>query len=279
MPLFPKSPNPDPTISLRVMTYNVHRCVGIDRLLSPERIAQVIASCHPDIVALQELDVRRARSGHIDQAEVIARDLGMDVHFFPALRVMEELYGDAILTRWPARLVRAGALPSFARFRTAEPRGALWSAITIEDVEIQVINTHFGLFGMERRLQAQALLGSDWLDDPICRDPVFLMGDFNATTRTRAYRLLTSRLRDAQRTPSVRRTAKTFPSRFPTLRIDHVFVSRSVDVTSATTLRTPLARLASDHLPLVVEANIPARVRKPGRHDTAAKRALNPQAV
>src|SRR5215204_6162405 len=92
-----------PTVSFRVMTYNVHRCRGLDRAWSPERIAAVIASCHPDVVALQELDVGRARSGRIDQAETIARDLGMDVQFFPALRIMEELYGDAILSRWPAR--------------------------------------------------------------------------------------------------------------------------------------------------------------------------------
>ena len=97
------------------MTYNVHRCRGVDRSWSPERIAQVIASCHPDIVALQELDVGRARSGHIDQAEVIARDLGMDVQFFPAMRVMEELYGDAILSRLPARLVKADSLPGIRR--------------------------------------------------------------------------------------------------------------------------------------------------------------------
>src|SRR4029079_19728035 len=144
---------PEPVVALRIMTYNVHRCVGIDRLLSPERIAQVIASCHPDIVALQELDVGRARSGDVDQAEVIARDLGMDVHFFPALRVMEELYGDAILSRWPARLVKAGPLPGFTRLPRFEPRGALWSAIKIEGMEIQVINTHLGLLGAERVLQ------------------------------------------------------------------------------------------------------------------------------
>ena len=267
------------TISLRVMTYNVHRCVGVDRLLSPQRIAQVIASCHPDIVALQELDVGRARSGHVDQAEVIARDLGMDVHFFPAVRVMEELYGDAILSRWPARLVKGGSLPGFTRLPRVEPRGALWSAINVDGNEIQIINTHLGLLGAERMMQAGALLGRDWLGHPECRDPLILLGDFNATPRSRAYRLFTSRLRDAQRTPAVRRAELTFPTRMPALRLDHVFVSRSIEVTSAGTVRTPLARLASDHFPLVVELRIPALTNRLDRRDAAGRRPLNQEAV
>jgi endonuclease/exonuclease/phosphatase family metal-dependent hydrolase len=270
---------PDATVALRVMTYNVHRCVGIDRLLSPQRIAQVIASCHPDIVALQELDVKRARSGHVDQAEVIARDLGMDVHFFPALRIMEELYGDAILSRWPARLVKAGPLPGLTRLPRFEPRGALWSEITIDGVDIQIINTHLGLFGAERVLQTNTLLSAGWLDHPDCRDPVILAGDFNATPRSRAYRKLTARLRDAQRTPAVRRPSVTFPTRLPALRLDHLFVSRSVDVTAASTIRTTLARLASDHFPLVADITVPALAGRRDRRSIAGQAALNPQAI
>src|SRR3954468_8937101 len=155
------APPAEPTVPLRIMTYNVHRCLGVDRALSPERIAQVIASCHPDIVALQELDVGRLRSGKVDQAETIARDLGMDVHFFPALRVMEELYGDAILSRWPARLVKAGSLPGHPRLRGMEPRRGLWSKVTIGDCELQIINTHLGLLGAERAAQVETLLGDE----------------------------------------------------------------------------------------------------------------------
>ena len=100
---------------IRIMTYNVHRCRGRDRQYSPQRIADVIASAKPDIVALQELDVGRARSGGVDQAEMIAAALGMRAQFHPALKVMEELYGDAILTACPSRLVKAGALPGLPR--------------------------------------------------------------------------------------------------------------------------------------------------------------------
>ena len=93
------------------MTYNVHRCLGSDGTTSPSRIAEVLASCEPDIVALQELDVNRARSGGVDQAEAIARELGMHMHFHPAFEVLDERYGDALLTARPVTLLRAERLP------------------------------------------------------------------------------------------------------------------------------------------------------------------------
>jgi endonuclease/exonuclease/phosphatase family metal-dependent hydrolase len=244
------------SVSVRILSYNVHRCLGIDRCWSAERIAQVIASCHPDIVALQELDVGRARSGWVDQAETIARDLGMDVQFFPSVRVMDELYGDAILSRRPSRLVQAGALPGLPRVPMVEARGALWASVTCGEHELQVINTHLGLLARERRVQVEALLGPDWLGHPDCRDPAILVGDFNATRRTRAYRRLAAALRDAQLAPGIRRVEPTFPTRFPTLRLDHVFVRGPIDVVHVSTVRTPLARLASDHVPLVVDLEI-----------------------
>src|SRR5215207_5217855 len=122
----------------RIVTYNVHRCVGIDGRLSPRRIADVLAACEPDIVALQELDVRRARTGLVDQAHEIAFDLEMDMHFHPAFTVMEEAYGDAVLTSYPLRLIKAGPLPGLARLPGLEPRGALWAAIDVGGAELQV---------------------------------------------------------------------------------------------------------------------------------------------
>ena len=53
--------------TLRILTYNVHRWLGTDRQISPNRITDVIASCNPDIVALQEVRVGRVRPGEIDQ--------------------------------------------------------------------------------------------------------------------------------------------------------------------------------------------------------------------
>ena len=237
------------------MTYNVHGCRGRDRQWLPQRIADVIASAEPDIVALQELDVGRARSGGVDQAELIAAALGMRAQFFPAMKVMEELYGDAILTACPSRLIKAGPLPGMPQLRTLEPRGAVWAAVTVNNTEVQVINTHLGLLPRERHKQIDCLISKDWLGHPDCRDAVILVGDFNMQPRSRSYRKLVSRLRDAHRSRN-RHYQATFPARFPTLRIDYAFVGPAVHVHRVETVRTPLARIASDHLPLVVDLEI-----------------------
>ncbi len=242
----------------RILTYNVHSCRGTDGVLSPERIAAVIAAARPDIVALQELDVGRVRTRGLDQAHSIARELGMNFHFHPALRVEEESYGDAILSTLPLRLVKAGPLPGLTHRPLLEPRGALWVAVELgEGTVLQVINTHLGLAPSERLAQVAALLGEGWLGHPACRgQPAVLLGDFNAVPRSGAYRRLAAGLRDAQCAQPGQRPRPTFPSRWPLLRIDHVFLGEGVEAQSAEVRRGPLERLASDHLPLVVELSI-----------------------
>jgi len=237
----------------RLMTYNVHRCVGVDRRLDVDRTAAVIAEHEPDIVCLQELDVGRARTGRADQAHEIARRLEMTFHFHPAMRVEEELYGDAILTHLPERLVRAGALPTVRGVPGLEPRGAQWVAIQVGERRLNVINTHLGLVPREQRRQAAMLVGPEWLGHPDCAAPCILAGDFNSAPLTAPYRHVARRLRDAQRAPGLGRTVPTFPSGFPMLRIDHVFVSPGIRVTGVFAPFSPLARMASDHLPLIVD--------------------------
>jgi len=139
----------------------------------------------PDIVALQELDVGRRRTNHVDQAHEIAERLSMSHHFHPAMMVEEERYGDAILTCYPERLVKAAALPDYPRVRALEPRGALWVEVEIDGRPVQIVNTHLGLVPREQQLQAAALAGPDWLGHPDCRAPAILLGDFNATVSSR----------------------------------------------------------------------------------------------
>jgi endonuclease/exonuclease/phosphatase family metal-dependent hydrolase len=237
----------------RIMTYNVHRCVGVDGKLDVGRVAAVIAQCRPDIVALQELDVGRARTGAVDQAHAIAHRLGMGFHFHPALRVEEERYGDAILTTAPLTVIKAAALPGSASIRGLEPRGALWLELEIEGRRLQVLNTHLGLVPHEQRAQARALAGPDWVGGAGRRDPLILLGDFNATPYASTYRTLARTLKDARHLCPAARASPTFPSRFPMLAIDHVFVSGGIGVTHVEAFAAPLARAASDHLPLVVD--------------------------
>ena len=237
----------------RILTYNVHRCVGTDRRLDVGRIADVIAALEPDIVALQELDVGRMRTNGVDQAHEIARRLEMAFHFHPAMRVEEELYGDAILTRHPERKIRSAALPGHARVSQLEPRGALWVAVDLNGREVQVFNTHLGLVPREQQNQAQALVGSSWLAHPDRQGPTILLGDFNVTSASSVYRTLSGALRPARKHVAKRSPSATFPSVMPVLRIDHLFVSEQVRVLDVFAPYDRLTRVASDHLPLVMD--------------------------
>jgi len=240
----------------RLLTYNVHRCVGTDRKLDVARIAHVIATEVPDIVCLQELDVGRARTNGVDQASELASLLGMSSRFHPAMIVEGEEYGDAILTHLPERLIKADSLPSVNGIPGLEPRGAVWAEIDLGNAKLNLINTHLGLVPNEQRSQARALAGTHWIG--ACQGPTILTGDFNATSITRPYATLTRQLRDAQRVMGLKPSLKTFPSSFAAIRIDHFFISPHIRVKSIHTPTSALARVASDHLPLVMDFEVQA---------------------
>ncbi|MBZ0165648.1 MAG: endonuclease/exonuclease/phosphatase family protein, partial [Candidatus Omnitrophica bacterium] len=148
---------------VRIITYNVHGCKGLDGKISAERIARVLARHNPDIVALQELDLHRPRSGTVDQTHLIAQYLQMYHQFHPAMRVREEKYGNAILSRFPMRVIKAQGLPGIPGKSHLEPRGALWVEVRCYGTDIQLINTHLGLSPRERMNQAEDLLKGEWL--------------------------------------------------------------------------------------------------------------------
>jgi endonuclease/exonuclease/phosphatase family metal-dependent hydrolase len=236
---------------IRALTYNVHSCVGTDRRHDPDRIAEVIADCAADVIALQELDVGRKRTGHLDQAAHIARHLDMMAHFHPAMHVEDERYGDAILTALPTRLVKVGALPSIG-----EPRGAIWTEVACGGLVLQVVNTHLGLRRRERQAQVETLLSADWTGNQLWQSsPSLLLGDFNAGPGSAVYRHIARGLRPIL-PDSGRKVRPTFPSRLPLLRLDHLFASDRVRTISVETINTPLARRASDHLPLLATLEI-----------------------
>jgi len=232
---------------LRILTYNVHSCIGTDRLLDPGRVADVIAQSGADIIALQELDVGRKRTGGIDQAHMIATLLKMEAHFHPALNVQEEKYGDAILTALPTRLMKAGPLPS-----VGETRGAIWTQVDAGGRKLNVLNTHLGLRNIDRIKQVRTLLSDEWIGSPdFHAAPCVICGDLNARASSPAYTMLAGLFRDAQLNMA-ERPRPTFPSRFPLLRIDHVFLSYDLKVSPASVISTPLAKRASDHRPLLI---------------------------
>jgi endonuclease/exonuclease/phosphatase family metal-dependent hydrolase len=242
--------------TLRIMTYNVHGCVGMDGRLSPTRIAQVISQYDPDVVALQELDVGRKRSGGHDQAMLIAKYLNMDHHFHAAMRIEEEAFGDAVLSSYPMRLIKRDSLSRQKKFSFFEPRGAIWVQLDFNNKFIQIINTHLGLKSKERLVHAKELLSEDWLDDPKCKGPMILCGDFNAFPDSRVFRLFHEKLPSVQVKIGRGRHKKTWFGRYPVACLDHIFVSTDFEVVNVEVCDSYLARLASDHRPLIADIKI-----------------------
>ena len=238
---------------MRILTYNVHSCAGTDGRRSIKRIAEVIAQVEPDVVALQELDAHRVRSDRHRQAEGIAGALGMKYHFHPAFQVQDEQYGDALLTPHPMELIKADALPEAWSPIWNEKRGAILARISCAGRDWYILNTHLGLGSKERMLQAQTLLGTDWRGLAPRNQPFVLCGDFNSMTFRRTHSYVCTKLRDAQLDQSPGRPEYTFPGRRPMICLDYVFVNEHIRVKGTQVLKGRLARVASDHLPLVVD--------------------------
>jgi len=238
----------------RLMSYNIHSCIGTDRHISHRRIAKVIARYSPDFVALQEVDFMKKRSDKIDQAKLIAEDLNMEYFYQPSLEKDGERYGIAFLTHFPFEKIKAEILPGLQHKRKIEPRSAIWMKVDLQRKQLNIISTHLGLRTKERRIQFHALMGDNWLEQ-IENEPVTICGDFNTMPWCRLYKKFNKQYPDVQKkTPG--KLYKTFPSRWPLVRIDHVFTNDKVSVQNVKVPKTTLTKKASDHLPIIVDIKL-----------------------
>lgn len=220
---------------LTVATYNIHGAVGTDGVFSPQRIAQVLQEIGADVVALQEVPL-----GGTSQPDVLAL-LREETGFFavegPTLQSEERRYGNAVLSRYPILAKESIDLS----FGSREPRGALDADIDCHGHMLRVIATHLGLKPAERRAQIKRLLQAFDTDQA----PVILMGDVNEWFMWgRALRWLISHFEAAP-------APRTFPSRWPLLALDRIWISPRQRLQQVRVHRSPLSRVASDHLPLV----------------------------
>jgi endonuclease/exonuclease/phosphatase family metal-dependent hydrolase len=238
---------------LRVATYNVHGCIGTDRQRSEARIAQVIADLSVDMIGLQELDLGRRRSAGVNQTQIIAEQLNWNSYFHPAMRREDEYYGNAILSRYPLSFCRAVTLPGRAPFFCNEKRVAIEAQIETSIGRIAIINTHLGLGWRERFVQAQLFTSAEWRAAAASHTPLVLLGDFNSLPGSRPHRLLSQHLRDVRELVETAASIRTFPTQFPLLAVDHMFINEAIQPLSVTAHSSPLARIASDHFPLVGE--------------------------
>jgi endonuclease/exonuclease/phosphatase family metal-dependent hydrolase len=231
---------------LRVASYNVHRCVGSDRRHDPERVAAVLSELDADVVGLQEVDSRYHVESGIDQIEFLAAATGYHAVPGPTLVRRDASYGNAVLSRHPVLAIRRTDISAADTRR--ERRGALDVQLLVLDRPVRFMVTHFGLLRRERRIQAETILRL--LAAHAC-DVTVLCGDFNEW----APRWSTLLALDARLGPS--RELRTFPSRWPVLPLDRIWVDPAGALIRVWVHRSHLAREASDHLPVCAALSLP----------------------
>lgn len=225
-----------------VATYNIHRCYGNDGHYSPERIRAVIRELDADIVALQEVETHD--EGEFDLLEFLAEDEYQPIAG-PTLLRHNARYGNALLSRLPIEQVFRYDLTAPGR----EPRGAIDARIRAENMTVRLVATHFGLSVRERRMQAQRILE---LMEPQSELVEILLGDLNE------WFLWGRPLRWLHQVFAETPSPATFPARLPLLALDRLWVRPNSTLRQLQRHCTPMARVASDHLPIRAEFELPA---------------------
>ncbi|MDY6945631.1 MAG: endonuclease/exonuclease/phosphatase family protein [Pseudomonadota bacterium] len=230
---------------IAIGSYNIHSCIGLDRKRSPARIASVLKELDCDIYALQEVDNEPGADEASGQLEFLSE--AMDMAAVPGMRIVRHSgeYGNALLTRFPVNSVHRHDL-SYGKW--LEPRGALDVELDVGGRALRVIATHLGLSRSERRFQWQQLLAAIASSPP--DHPTIMLGDMNEWF-PRA-----GTLRDAHNILGEALAPPEFPSFWPFLALTRIWV-RPVDAIVAVKVHnTPLAKRASDHLPLRAEIDV-----------------------
>ena len=236
------------TRTVRVATYNVHRCRGMDARTQPQRIASVLATLDADIIALQEVvGARQRRPG---QAAELGAALGMGWVMAPTRHLRGALFGNVVLTRLPVRQHVQHDLS----WKTCEPRGAQRVDVALDDDHLlHIYNVHLGTSLGERRVQAGML--ADLVHARRPHGPSVVLGDFNEWARGLTTDILSARLESVNLTPYLTRK-RSYPGWFPLFHLDHIYYRGRVEVTHVELVRTRQALMASDHLPLVADLKV-----------------------
>lgn len=234
-------------VDLKIVTYNIHRSRGMDRRVRPERIAEVLTAINADVIALQEVIGPGATGpGH---AEGIGAALGMGWVMAPARELRRHQFGNVVLSRFP---IRDHAQHDLS-WKSSEPRNSQRVEIDLGAGRLQFYNVHLGTALLERRYQAERL--ATWVEDRRVTGPKIVLGDFNEWARGLATDILGQRLQSVDLFPHVKRR-RTYPGFFPLLHLDHIYYRGHVEIRDISLPRTRLAKMASDHLPLVADVRL-----------------------
>ncbi len=244
--------------TLRVVTYNVHRCKGLDGRVRPDRVAKVLKEIDADIVALQEVVCIPGGEPEGDQAHYIAREIGADFLFGENRKLWGGAYGNVVLSKLPMRTVKNHDLS----VRGRERRGCLQIDVELAGRILHVFNVHLGTAFLERRKQGRQLAGLDILLNSDLKGPRLLLGDFNEWAPGLTTKLLRAHMQSVDIKKHLRRRS-TYPGVLPMFHLDHIYHDESMEVVGLTLHRTRTALVASDHLPLIAELKVlpPAKTR------------------
>ena len=234
--------------TLRVMTYNIHVGVGMDKKLDLQRIADVINGQHPDLVGLQEVDRGVKRTEGKDEIAELAKMTSMNFAFAHNLDYQGGQYGVAILSRFPI-----GAIDhrKYENKREAERRGMIRIELNVGGKTINFVTTHLDYQSEDGRVfEAEQLLG--FLSAQ--KVPLIIVGDFNDEPAGSAYKLMMAGFEDAWLRSGAKGGGLSYPADQPVKRIDYILTRQPdrIRAKKAWVVNT----LASDHLPIVADLEI-----------------------
>ncbi len=255
----------DRGLHLVVASYNIHRGMGLDRRRDLDRVADVIGEMTPDVIGLQEV-VRENGHLHADQASYLASRLGMELVMCVTRAHKQGTYGNAVLTRLPVLGSSACDLSRDGR----EPRACLRVDLGANGRTLHVFNCHFGLGLRERRAQMETL-AAFVRDSAALAGPRVLMGDFNEWHPGPVSRGLKREF-----SSPMRRMRRTHPAMFPLFKLDRIYWDVELEGETFNAHRSRLARLASDHLPVVARLRVRAWAAGGAHHPYVTGDALPP---
>jgi endonuclease/exonuclease/phosphatase family metal-dependent hydrolase len=246
-------------MKFRILSYNIHRAIGVDRRFRPERIASIIDNYKPEIVLLQEVDEGAPRSRELDLARELAEALGLPhraVGHNVTLR--KGRYGNATLSRFPILSERNIDLTVDPWKRRGCQHTTIDLGVALEPGQhryhtLDVFNLHLGLSATERARQVELLARSREMSVLPPHAPCVIGGDFN-DWRSLLVPFLTGGMDFRSATDSsTGRPFRTFPSFFPRGPLDRVYYRGPLALLNAYRCRLRTSRLASDHLPIVAD--------------------------
>lgn len=234
-------------MSIRVISYNIHSGVGIDKVFNYKRIGQFLAKQEADIVCLQEMDLRYPAIDKEEQIEQLKADYFTDFIASPAVFTDTGWYGNAILTRVKPVSKRSIDISVEGR----QPRNIQDVVFSLGDNRLRILNTHMGLKQFERAQQFSRLEAV--IDETLMSDntPILVTGDFNE------WQLFPRTLRGISQKLQAVPLGPTFPNKLPVFKLDKFWCHPKQLVKQAKVIKTTETYKYSDHFPILAELITP----------------------